>query len=109
MPTQDPDVRNGNFEEVALGYTAEQAVEEAKRCLNCKNRSCVAACPVGIKIPEFITKVAEGDFETAYQEFGKVPSASSLKESALFRQARCATNLGKKELAIKKYKKIIRL
>ena len=67
MPTQDPEVRNGNFKEVALGYTAEQAMEEAKRCLNCKNRSCVSACPVNIKIPEFITKVAEGEFETTYQ------------------------------------------
>ena len=67
MPSQDPDVRNGNFEEVALGYTAEMAIDEAKRCINCKNRPCVAACPVNIKIPEFIAKVAEGDFEAAYQ------------------------------------------
>ena len=67
MPTQPPEVRNGNFEEVALGYTAEQAIDEAKRCINCKHRPCVSACPVGIKIPEFISKVAEGDFEGAYQ------------------------------------------
>ena len=67
MPAQDPEVRNGNFEEVALGYTAEMAIDEAKRCINCKNRPCVAACPVNIKIPEFIAKVAEGDFEAAYQ------------------------------------------
>ena len=67
MPAQDPNVRNGNFEEVALGYTAEMAIDEAKRCINCKNRPCVAACPVNIKIPEFIAKVAEGDFEGAYQ------------------------------------------
>lgn len=67
MPTQDPMVRNGNFNEVALGYTAEMAIDEAKRCINCKNRPCVAACPVNIKIPEFIAKVAEGDFEGAYQ------------------------------------------
>ncbi len=67
MPTQDPEVRNGNFEEVALGYTAEMAMDEAKRCIGCKNRPCVAACPVNIKIPEFIAKVAEGDFEAAYQ------------------------------------------
>ncbi|MBQ8229940.1 MAG: NADPH-dependent glutamate synthase [Clostridia bacterium] len=67
MPTQDPEVRNGNFEEVALGYTAEMAIDEAKRCIGCKNRPCVAACPVNIKIPEFIAKVAEGDFEAAYQ------------------------------------------
>ena len=67
MPTQEPSVRNGNFEEVALGYTAEQAISEAKRCINCKHRPCVSACPVGIKIPEFISKVADGDFEGAYQ------------------------------------------
>ncbi len=67
MPTQSPEVRNGNFEEVALGYTAEQAIDEAKRCIKCKHRPCVTACPVGIKIPEFIEKVADGDFEGAYQ------------------------------------------
>ena len=67
MPAQDPEIRNGNFEEVALGYTAEMAIDEAKRCIGCKNRPCVAACPVNIKIPEFIAKVAEGDFEAAYQ------------------------------------------
>ncbi len=67
MPTQDACVRNGNFEEVALGYTAEMAIDEAKRCIGCKNKPCVAACPVNIKIPEFIAKVAEGDFEGAYQ------------------------------------------
>jgi len=67
MPTQDAEIRKGNFEEVALGYTAEQAIDEAKRCIGCKNRPCVSACPVNIKIPEFIAKVAEGDFEGAYQ------------------------------------------
>ncbi len=71
MPTQDADVRNGNFEEVALGYTAEMAINEAKRCLRCKNRSCTTACPVNIAIPEFIGKVAEGDFEGAYQIIAK--------------------------------------
>ena len=67
MPTQAPDVRNKNFKEVALGYTAEQAVDEAKRCLGCKNHPCVGGCPVKIHIPDFIAKVAEGDFEAAYQ------------------------------------------
>lgn len=71
MPTQDPNVRNGNFEEVALGYTAEMAIDEAKRCVGCKNKPCVSACPVNIDIPAFIEKVAEGEFEKAYQIIAK--------------------------------------
>ena len=67
MPSQAPDVRNKNFLEVALGYTEEQALDEAQRCLHCKNKPCVAGCPVGIHIPDFIAKVAEGNFEGAYQ------------------------------------------
>lgn len=67
MPEQDPNVRNKNFEEVALGYTAQMAMEEAARCLNCKNKPCVGGCPVNVPIPEFIEKVAEGDFEGAYE------------------------------------------
>ena len=67
MPHQDPVVRAGNFNEVALGYTQEQAMDEATRCLHCKNMPCVSGCPVQIHIPEFIAKVAEGDFEAAYQ------------------------------------------
>ena len=60
MPEQAPDVRNKNFEEVTLGYTAEMAIEEAQRCLNCKNKPCMTGCPVQVKIPEFIALVAEG-------------------------------------------------
>ena len=67
MPSQDPNVRNKNFKEVTLGYTAEMAVDEAQRCLNCKNKPCVSGCPVNIHIPEFIAKVAAGDFEGAYE------------------------------------------
>ena len=67
MPVQDPMVRNGNFLEVALGYTEDQAVNEAERCLNCKNKPCVGGCPVAIDIPAFITKIKERDFEGAYQ------------------------------------------
>ncbi len=66
MPSQAPDVRNKNFKEVALGYSAETAMEEAQRCLNCKNKPCIGGCPVRIHIPEFIAKVAEGEFEEAY-------------------------------------------
>ena len=68
MPEQAPDVRNHNFEEVALGYTAEMAMEEAQRCLHCKHQPCVAGCPVNVHIPQFIAKVAEGDFAGAYRE-----------------------------------------
>ena len=67
MPSQDPNVRNKNFQEVALGYTEEQALDEAARCLNCKNRACMQGCPVMVHIPEFIAEVAKGDFEAAYQ------------------------------------------
>ncbi len=67
MPAQDPLVRNKNFKEVTLGYSEETAIDEAKRCLNCKNRPCVAGCPVNIMIPEFIALVAEGKFEEAYE------------------------------------------
>lgn len=66
MPEQDPIVRAGNFDEVALGYTPEMAMDEAKRCLNCKNSLCRTGCPVSVRIPEFIAKVAEGDFDAAY-------------------------------------------
>ncbi len=74
MPTQDAVVRAGNFNEVALGYTAEIAVEEANRCLNCKNKPCVNGCPVNIDIPAFIMKIKESDFEGAYQVISKSSS-----------------------------------
>ena len=67
MPSQLPNVRNKNFSEVALGYTKEQAIDEANRCLNCKNKPCTGGCPVAIDIPAFISKIKEEDFEGAYQ------------------------------------------
>lgn len=67
MPVQDPNVRNKNFKEVALGYTEEQAVDEANRCLHCPKKPCQSGCPVSINIPEFIAKIKERDFEGAYQ------------------------------------------
>ena len=67
MPQQDPNVRNKNFEEVATGYTAEMAMEEATRCINCKNRPCMTGCPVNVPIPGFIEQVAAGNFEKAYE------------------------------------------
>ena len=71
MPSQAPEIRNQNFLEVALGYTPEQAIDEAKRCLQCKHHPCVAGCPVRIDIPGFIKEVADGNFEAAYQVIAK--------------------------------------
>lgn len=75
MPTQAPEIRKHNFDEVAIGYTEELAIDEAKRCMQCKNPQCVPLCPVHINIPGFISKVAEGDFEGAY---GVISQSSSL-------------------------------
>ena len=66
MPIQDPQIRRSNFDEVALGYTAEQAMEEAQRCLHCPTRPCVSGCPVSVNIPDFIEAVKDGEFEKAY-------------------------------------------
>ncbi len=74
MPTQSPKMRIHNFNEVALGYTAEMAIGEAERCLNCKNAVCVTACPVNINIPSFLSLVKEGDFKGAYDEITKASS-----------------------------------
>ena len=74
MPSQEPDVRNKNFDEVALGYTAEQAMDEAARCLNCKNMPCVGGCPVKIHIPAFIAETAKGNFERAYEIISEASS-----------------------------------
>ncbi len=74
MPSQAPNVRNKNFLEVALGYDAETAIDEAKRCLHCKNKPCTSGCPVQIDIPAFIAQVAEGNFEEAYQIIAKSSS-----------------------------------
>lgn len=67
MPAQAPDIRNKNFEEVALGYDELIAIDEANRCLNCKHKPCVSGCPVGVKIPDFIAEVAKGNFIKAYE------------------------------------------
>ncbi len=74
MPSQAPDVRNKNFLEVALGYTQEQAIDEAQRCLNCKHKPCVTGCPVQIDIPAFIKEVAEGNFDGAYEVIARSSS-----------------------------------
>ena len=74
MPTQEPSVRAHNFDEVAIGYTEEMAIDEALRCLSCKNMPCVSGCPVNIHIPEFIERVKQGDFEGAYEIISKTSS-----------------------------------
>lgn len=74
MPVQNPEIRNKNFLEVALGYTEEQAVDEANRCLNCKNKPCVSGCPVSIDIPAFIEKIKVRDFEGAYEVISRSSS-----------------------------------
>ena len=89
MPTQDPNVRNKNFEEVALGYTEEMAVNEAKRCIHCKNKPCQTGCPVGIDIPEFIAHVAEGDFEAAYQVINRSSSLPAVCGRVCPQESQC--------------------
>ena len=74
MPEQDPNIRNGNFLEVSSGYTEEMAVSEAMRCLKCRKKPCMSGCPVMVKIPDFIAKVAEGEFEEAYQIISETSS-----------------------------------
>ena len=77
MPEQLPEIRNQNFSEVALGYSDEQAIEEAARCLNCRNKPCVSGCPVQVDIPAFIHKIATGNFEAAadnIKEFNLMPA-----------------------------------
>ncbi len=78
MPEQDPNVRNKNFLEVTLGYTEEMAVNEALRCVKCRKKPCMAGCPVMVKIPDFIAKVAEGEFEEAYQIISETSSLPAI-------------------------------
>ena len=98
MPTQAPDVRNHNFKEVALGYTEEQAINEAKRCLNCKTRPCVSGCPVEIAIPDFIARVALGDFEGAYDVIAQYSSLPAVCGRVCPQEKQCEREcvLGKK-------------
>jgi len=89
MPEQDAKVRARNFKEVALGYTEEMAMEEAGRCLHCKNRPCVAGCPVNVGIPEFIEKVAEGDFAAAYDIISKTNSLPAVCGRVCPQESQC--------------------
>ena len=89
MPTQDPQVRAHNFNEVALGYTAEIAVDEASRCLNCKNKPCVAGCPVNINIPGFIDYVKKNDFEGAYRVISQSSSLPAVCGRVCPQESQC--------------------
>ena len=89
MPTQAPEVRAHNFQEVALGYTAEIAMDEANRCLNCKNQPCVSGCPVNIHIPEFISQVKTGNFEEAYQIINKTSSLPAVCGRVCPQESQC--------------------
>ena len=89
MPTQDPKVRAHNFKEVALGYTAEIAVEEASRCLNCKNRPCVSGCPVNVNIPDFIQEIKKKNFEGAYQIISKSSSLPAVCGRVCPQESQC--------------------
>ena len=89
MPEQDPNVRNHDFKEVAMGYTPEMAMDEAKRCLGCKNMPCVKGCPVNIRIPEFIAKVAEGDFAGAYEVITATNALPSISGRVCPQETQC--------------------
>ena len=78
MPEQDPNIRNKNFKEVALGYTKEMAMEEAERCLNCKNKPCVNGCPVNVQIPDFISLIKDGDFQGAYDKISETSALPAI-------------------------------
>ncbi|MBQ3994424.1 MAG: FAD-dependent oxidoreductase, partial [Erysipelotrichaceae bacterium] len=89
MPSQAPEVRAHNFNEVALGYSEETAINEANRCLNCKNQPCVSGCPVNIHIPEFIAKVKEGNFEEAYQIISQTSSLPAVCGRVCPQESQC--------------------
>lgn len=89
MPVQAADIRNKNFKEVALGYTKEQAMDEAARCLNCKTKNCIAGCPVNIEIPEFIQEVAKGEFEEAYKVIAKSSSLPAVCGRVCPQESQC--------------------
>ena len=89
MPTQDAVVRASNFKEVALGYSSDTAINEAMRCLECKNMPCVSGCPVNIHIPQFIAKIKEGDFEGAYQIIAKSSSLPAVSGRVCPQETQC--------------------
>lgn len=89
MPEQDPVARNQNFLEVSLGYPEEMAKEEAQRCLQCKNKPCTQGCPVNVQIPEFIKRLAEGDFSAAYQKIKETNSLPAICGRVCPQESQC--------------------
>lgn len=92
MPEQEPQIRNKNFEEVSLGYTKEMAMEEATRCLHCKHMPCVNGCPVNVQIPNFIAKIAEGDFDAAYDIIAQTNSLPAVCGRVCPQENQCEGN-----------------
>ncbi len=92
MPEQKPNIRNKNFEEVSLGYTDEMAAEEAQRCLHCKNQPCVSGCPVGVRIPDFIGCISQGDMEGAYQTIKMTNSLPAVCGRVCPQESQCEHN-----------------
>lgn len=89
MPEQEPLVRNKNFEEVSLGYSEEDAIEEALRCLDCRHKPCVAGCPVNVKIPEFISLIADKDFKGAYEKIQETNSLPAVCGRVCPQESQC--------------------
>ena len=92
MPSQEPDVRNKNFLEVALGYTEEMALDEAQRCLNCKHKPCVEGCPVHIDIPSFIHQVTLENYEGAYEIISQSSSLPAVCGRVCPQESQCEKN-----------------
>ena len=92
MPEQDPNVRNKNFEEVATGYTTEMALEEATRCIHCKNQPCVTGCPVSVKIPEFIQFIVDGDLDKAYDKIAETNNLPAICGRVCPQENQCEGN-----------------
>lgn len=90
---QEPKVRATNFEEVCLGYNQEEAMEEASRCINCKNAKCVSGCPVAIDIPGFIKEVKEGNIEEAYKVIGKASALPAICGRVCPQESQCEENV----------------
>lgn len=89
MPAQSPEIRNKNFLEVTLGYAEEQAIDEAKRCLNCKNKPCINGCPVKINIPAFIKEVIDGHFDAAYEVINQASSLPAVCGRVCPQESQC--------------------